>query len=84
VYRRVRSRLNGVACELTGEDGEAAVRFKGQLGADYLIRISQQATSVPGDFRLDVFAPTAPARPPGPHLPGSGVARLFVGGPLRP
>jgi len=77
VYRRVRSRLSGVACELTGEDGEAAFRFQGRAGADYVIRVAQQATSVPGDFRLDFFSPTAPARLPGPRLPGRGATRAL-------
>ena len=31
--------------------------------------------SVPGGFRLDVFAPQPPPRPPGPALPAAGVTR---------
>ena len=77
VYRRVRSRLTGVACNLTGEDGEAAFRFDGRQGDSYLIRVAQQASSVPGGFHLDVFSPTAPARLPGARLPRRGVTRVL-------
>ena len=77
VYRRRRSRLAGETCAFTDERGEAVLRFKGEPGADYLIRVSQEATSVPGGFRLDAFSPTAPARPPGPRLARRGVTRAL-------
>jgi hypothetical protein len=37
--------------------------------------VGQRVNSVPGSFRLDVFAPQPPPRPPGPPLPAAGVTR---------
>jgi hypothetical protein len=66
-----------VDCERTDEDGRAELSFRPRRGVEYLIRIGQLSNSVPGDFRLDVFAPEPAARPPGPALPSGGVARAL-------
>jgi hypothetical protein len=77
VFRRVRSQLQGVACEVSDERGRADLAFRPEQGAAYLIRVGQRANSVAGDFRLDVFAPEPAPRPPGPTLPSRGVTRLL-------
>ena len=75
VFRRTRSRLTPVDCDRTDEEGRAELRFRPDAGARYLIRVGRRRGSVPGEFRLRVFAPEPPPRPPGPRLPRRGVTR---------
>lgn len=75
VFERRRSQLRPVICETSDDDGEALVSFKPTKGATYLVRVGQLSNSVPGTFRLDVFAPQPPATGPGPQLPAGGVSR---------
>jgi hypothetical protein len=73
VYRQERSQLPNVACAATDRKGRAGLAFRAQKGATYFIVVGQQYNSDPGSFRLEVFAPEAPARPPGTFLPPEGV-----------
>jgi hypothetical protein len=73
VYRQQRSQLPTVACAATDRRGKAGLAFRAQKGATYFILVGQQSDSDPGSFQLEVFAPEAPARPPGALLPTGGV-----------
>ena len=53
------------------------MRFRPVRGGIYLIRVGQLANSVPGRFRLDVFAPVPDPRPPGARLPRRGASRTL-------
>jgi hypothetical protein len=75
VFQRVRSQLSPVGCDVGNSRGEAETEFRSTRGGSYLIRVGQRVNSVPGSFRLDVFAPQPPPRPPGPALPAGGVTR---------
>lgn len=75
VFRPVRSQLEAVTCESTDQSGDAALTFGAEEGQRYLIRVGRRPNSVDGDFRLDVFSPRPPARPPGRPLPAGGVSR---------
>lgn len=77
VFERRRSQLRPVLCETSDDDGEALASFKPTKGANYLVRVGQLSNSVPGTFRLDVFAPQPPATGPGPQLPAAGVTRTL-------
>jgi hypothetical protein len=77
VFERRRSQLRAVDCERTDDQGRAELSFRPQRGVEYLVRVGQLSNSVPGDFRLEVFAPQPPARPPGAALPSGGVARTL-------
>jgi hypothetical protein len=81
VYRQQRSQLPTVTCAATDRRGKAGLAFRAQKGATYFILVGQQTNSDPGSFRLDVFAPEAPARPPGTLLPAAGVRSTLD--PLR-
>lgn len=75
VFRPVRSQLVPVTCETTDQAGDAALTFAAEEGQRYLIRVARRPNSVDGEFRLDVFSPRPPARPPGKPLPAGGVSR---------
>ena len=75
VFKRVRSQLEFTGCERTDREGNAAFSFRAAANERYLVRVSQRSTSVPGTFRLEVFSPQAPARPPGAPLPKVGVTQ---------
>jgi hypothetical protein len=75
VFQRVRSQLSPVGCDVGNSRGQADTEFRSTRGGSYLIRVGQRVNSVPGAFRLDVFAPQPPPRPPGPALPAGGVTR---------
>jgi hypothetical protein len=75
VFRRVRSQLELVNCDTTDRRGQTGFQFRPQPRGVYLIRVAQRAGSVAGSFRLDVFAPVPPPRPPGAALRPSGVTR---------
>src|SRR5919202_2840438 len=77
VFRRARSQLSGVDCDATDEQGKAELAFRPEPAVTYLIRVGQRANSVAGDFRLDVFAPQPPPRPPGRALPKRGASRTL-------
>jgi hypothetical protein len=77
VFERRRSQLRPVDCEATDDDGKASLSFKPTKGANYLVRVGQLSNSVPGTFRLDVFAPQPPATAPGPQLPAAGATRTL-------
>jgi hypothetical protein len=80
VFQRTRSQLTPVGCDVGNSRGQAEVGFrtpaKAASGTSYLVRVGQRANSVPGGFRLDVFVPQPPPRPPGPQLPAGGVTRV--------
>jgi hypothetical protein len=75
VFQRTRSQLTPVSCDVGNARGQAETEFRSTRGGSYLIRVGQRVNSVPGGFRLDVFAPQPPPRPPGPALPAAGVTR---------
>ena len=76
VFQRTRSQLSTVGCDVGNSRGQAEVTFRtGRRPGSYLIRVGQRVNSVPGDFRLDVFTPQPPPRPPGAALPAAGVTR---------
>lgn len=77
VFQRTRSQLTPVECDIGNKRGQAEVSFRtpSKEPASYVIRVGQRANSVPGSFRLDVFTPEPPPRPPGPRLPAGGVTR---------
>ena len=77
VFERTRSQLTPVECDIGNKRGQAEVSFRtpSKEPASYVIRVGQRANSVPGTFRLDVFTPEPPPRPPGPQLPAGGVTR---------
>jgi hypothetical protein len=77
VFQRTRSQLTPVECDIGNKRGQAEVSFRtpSKEPASYVIRVGQRANSVPGSFRLDVFTPEPPPRPPGPQLPAGGVTR---------
>jgi len=77
VFQRTRSQLTPVACDVGNKRGQAEVSFRtpSKEPASYVVRVGQRANSVPGSFRLDVFTPQPPPRPPGPQLPARGVTR---------
>ena len=77
VFQRTRSQLTPVECDVGNKRGQAEVSFRtpSKEPASYVIRVGQRANSVPGSFRLDVFTPQPPPRPPGPRLPAGGVTR---------
>jgi hypothetical protein len=75
VFQRTRSQLSPVSCDVGNARGQAETEFRSTRGGSYLIRVGQRVNSVPGGFRLDVFAPQPPPRPPGPALPAAGVTR---------
>ena len=77
VFKRTRSQLSFVACEPTDEQGAAEVTFRPEKGASYVIRVGQRSNSVPGAFRLDVFAPQPAPTAPGPALPAAGAGRTL-------
>jgi hypothetical protein len=77
VFKRTRSQLSFVACEPTDDQGAAEATFRPEKGASYLIRVGQRANSVPGTFRLDVFAPQPAPTAPGPALPSNGAGRTL-------
>jgi len=77
VYSRRRSQLTPVRCDNTDDDGEAAISFQAEAGTSYFVRVAKRAGSVDGAFRLDLFAPQPPARPPGRRLPARGVTRAL-------
>jgi len=78
VFQRTRSQLTPVECDVGNSRGQAEVSFRtpSKEPASYVIRVGQRANSVPGSFRLDVFTPQPPPRPPGPQLPAGGVTRV--------
>ena len=75
VFQRTRSLLSPVGCDIGNSRGQAETEFRSTRAGSYLIRVGQRVNSVPGGFRLDVFAPQPPPRPPGPALPAGGVTR---------
>jgi hypothetical protein len=77
IFRRVRSVLEPINCELTDRRGQAGFQFRPVRDGIYLVRVGQRAGSVAGRFRLDVFAPVPPPRPPGSALRARGVSRTL-------
>ena len=77
VYRRVRSQLEPVNCEVSDRRGRAGFQFRPVRNGIYLIRVGQRAGSVAGRFQLEAFAPVPPPSPPGPALRPSGVIRTL-------
>jgi hypothetical protein len=74
VYRAVRSQLQEVTCEQTGEEGKASLTFKAAKNGVYDIRVAALAGSQLAGFTLSVFLPTPAATPPGQSLPSSGAS----------
>jgi hypothetical protein len=74
VYRRVRSQLEPVNCEVSDRRGRAGFQFRPVRNGIYLIRVGQRAGSVAGRYQLEAFAPPSP---PGPALRPNGVIRTL-------
>jgi hypothetical protein len=74
VYRVVRSQLQQVDCEATGEEGKASLTFKTQKNAVYDIRVAALSSSQLAGFTLNVFLPTPEVAPPGRPLPARGAS----------
>ena len=72
VFERDRSVLNGIDCDETNRNGDAAVSFVAEKDKRYLVRVGEQFGSESGDFRLELFVPEPEARPPGRALPRRG------------
>jgi hypothetical protein len=72
VYRRDRSRLDTVGCDITNRRGDASVVFTADKDQTYLIRVGEEFDSESGDFTLDLFRPEPEATPPGRRLPRRG------------
>jgi hypothetical protein len=72
VYRRDRSQLNELDCDLTNRQGDASVVFSADKDQRYLIRVGEAFDSESGDFTLDLFRPEPEAKPPGRRLPRRG------------
>jgi hypothetical protein len=81
VYSRQRSQFSPLNCDVSDESGRASTDFDMANGQSYLIRVSQQEGSLPGDFTLTVNPGQEPASAPGRPLPRGGVRgsvqRLF-------
>lgn len=81
VYRRRRSQFTSLSCDSSDSKGRANTEFPMRKGQSYLIRVSQQAQSVSGDFTLNVNIGQPPASAPGRQLPRGGadgnVQRVF-------
>jgi hypothetical protein len=72
VFRVQRSKLLAVTCAATDPKGKAALAFPTKkAGQTYLVRVAQQADSVPDTFTLSLDL-SQPATPPGPSLPPKG------------
>ena len=74
VLRRQRAQLTSVGCDVTDEDGQAAVSARVSSGEGYLVRVTQQTTSVTGTFELDVQFEAPTPRAPGAKLPRKGAS----------
>jgi hypothetical protein len=72
VFRRDRSRLEPLDCDVTNRRGRASVVFSAAAGERYLVMVDQVFDSEPGDFRLETFVPEPEPTPPGPPLPRRG------------
>lgn len=72
VFRRDRSNLVNLDCDLGDRRGRASIGFTATKGERYLIRVGQAPGSEPGDFSLELFSPEPEATPPGRHLPRRG------------
>lgn len=81
VYRRQRSRFTSISCDESDAKGRASTDFPMRDNQSYLIRVSQQAQSVSGDFSFNVNIGQPPASAPGRALPSGGadgtVQRVF-------
>jgi hypothetical protein len=77
VFRRQRSQLSPVTCELTNARGEATVDIDVAEDAAYLVRVAPLSNSVADRFSLLAVVPDRPASAPGPLLPSGGVARTI-------
>ena len=75
VFRRQRSQLSPVTCQLTNARGEATVDIDVAEDAAYLVRVAPLSNSVADRFSLLAVVPDRPASAPGPLLPSGGVAR---------
>ncbi|MFL6039651.1 MAG: hypothetical protein ACJ74B_13575 [Gaiellaceae bacterium] len=72
VFRRDRSQLERLDCDVTNRRGDASVVFGADKDERYLIRVGEQFDSESGDFTLDLFRPEPEATPPGRRLPRRG------------
>jgi hypothetical protein len=72
VFRRDRSQLEDVECDVTNRRGAAAVTFAAVKDERYLIVVGEDNGSESATFKLDLFAPEPEARPPGRSLPRLG------------
>lgn len=73
LFRQVRSRLDYVACDATGEGGDATIDADSlRPGGSYLIRVGNLVGSVPDAFTVKLLAPSPAPTPPGKPLPASG------------
>jgi hypothetical protein len=72
LLRRQRTQLTSAGCDVTGEQGQAQVSAPVRTGEGYLIRVTQQTTSVTGSFEVDVQFEAPTPRAPGAALPAKG------------
>jgi hypothetical protein len=74
ILRRQRNAVTAQDCDVTDEEGNAATSVRVKQGEGYLIRVAQQAQSVPGQFELDVQFEAPTPRAPGAKLPRRGAS----------
>jgi len=85
LFKRVRSRLELVACGETDAEGVGTLDAEGlEPGAEYVVRVARLFASQADTFQLKVLVPSPPPEPPGERLPESGVVRDQVGRALDP
>jgi hypothetical protein len=73
VFRRVRSRIELVACGATDTKGSAVLGFAARRSASYYVVVGEQRNSAPGEFRLQAQPAEAPESHPGRALRQGGV-----------
>src|SRR4051794_25863830 len=77
VYRKTRSQLSEVGCDVGDASGKASLDFRAEGGVTYLIRVARRTNSEEGAFSLRVQQAALPATPPGKPLPARGVSRTL-------
>jgi len=74
VFRRDRSQLTSLACDISNRRGRLTLDFTQPRNAELLIRVSARQDSARDAFTMRVVAPDAPERPPGRALGSAGAS----------